>query len=96
MSRAWRLRRLIERDVKRMLLEEAKRRGVDPRVIAEWLRDEHGIQIGGRIDWGKIEKVVASSEEVTSYELATFLQELGVDVPEDKWLEVLRKYGVRV
>jgi hypothetical protein len=91
-----RLRRLIERDVKRMLIEEAKRHGVDPRAIIEWLRDEHGIQVGGRPDWSKVEKVVVSSDEVTSYELASFLQELGIEVPEEKWIEVLRRYGVRV
>ncbi len=91
-----RLRRLIERDIKRMLLEEAKRRGVDPRVLVEWLREEHGVQIGGKPDWGKVEKAIVGDDEITSYELAAFLQELGVEVSEDKWLEILRRYGLRV
>ena len=91
-----RLRKLIEREIKKMLLEEAKKRGIDPRLVIEWLRDEHGIQVGGRPDWRKVEKVVLSSEDVTSYELASFLHDQGVEVPEDKWLEILRKYGVRV
>ena len=91
-----RLRRIIEREVKRMLLEEARRHGIDPRVVVEWLREELGIHVGGRPDWRKVEKVVLSSDDVTSYELASFLREQGVEVPEEKWLEILRKYGIRV
>ncbi len=91
-----RLRPLIEREIKRMLIEEARRHGVDPRAFVEWLREEHGIQIGGRVDWKRVEKAIVSNDEVTSYELAVFLEELGVEVPEEKWIEVLRKYGVRV
>ncbi|AEM39389.1 hypothetical protein Pyrfu_1532 [Pyrolobus fumarii 1A] len=92
----WRLRPLIEREIKRMLVDEAKRRGVDPRQLIEWLREEHGMQIGGAPDWRRVEKAIVSNTEITSYELASFLQELGVEIPEEKWIAILRKYGIRV
>ncbi len=86
-------RRLVEREVKKMLLEAAKRGGLSPRSVAEWLREEYGIN--ARPEWRSIEKALLSPE-VTSNEFAAFLVDNGVEVPEEKWIEILRKYGIRV
>jgi len=84
-------RALVERKLKEMLLEAAERAGLDPRELAEWLYEEHGVRVAG--GWASLRRAVARSE-VTAQELAVFLLEHGVEVDEEAWIEVVKKYSI--
>ncbi len=85
-------RRMMEREIKSMLLEVAKKH-LDPSHVSEWLREEFGLNTRG--DWRSIERALMSPE-VTSNEFAVFLEENGIKIPEERWFEILRRYGIRV
>jgi hypothetical protein len=84
-------RRLLERRLKEMLLEEAERAGLEPWRLAEWLYEEHGVRV--RPDPRSVRRAVLSSP-VTAQELAVFLMEEGVEVSEEKWLRILREQPI--
>ena len=85
-------RRLLERKLKEMLLEQAKEAGINPEQIAEWLYEAAGIRANPA--WRDIEKAVLRSDEISAQELAAYLVSEGVNVDEQKWLEILRQHGL--
>lgn len=84
-------RRLLERRLKEMLLDQAQRAGLGAERLAEWLYEEHGVR--ARPDWRSVRRAALSSP-VTAQELAAFLIEEGVEVDEDAWLRVLKEYSI--
>lgn len=88
---AYTRRRLLERRLKEMLLGQARRAGVEPGVVAEWLYEEHGVKT--RPNWVSVERALLGGE-VTAQEFAAFLLDIGVEVDEEEWLEVLKSTGV--
>jgi hypothetical protein len=70
-----------------MLLDAARRAGVDPAELAEWLYYEAGVR--SKPSWESLERAVLRAREVTAQSLAAFLVELGVKVDEEEWLRLL-------
>ncbi|ABM81043.1 hypothetical protein [Hyperthermus butylicus] len=85
-------RRLLERKLKEMLLEQAKRAGISPEQLAEWLYESAGIRV--KATWHDVEREVLRSDEVSAQELAAYLLSEGVEVDESKWLDILRQHGL--
>ncbi|MET1128925.1 MAG: hypothetical protein ABWW70_06370 [Thermoproteota archaeon] len=81
-------RRVVEKRLKRFLLEEARKAKLDLQEIAEWLQFSAGIS--ARPDWGDIERKILEAEEISAQELAAFLLEEGVRVDEEKWIEIVK------
>ncbi len=84
-------RSLVERKLKEMLLDAAERAGIEPGEVAEWLYEEHGVRAGR--SWKAVRRAVVRSE-VTAQELAVFLLDHGVEVDEEAWIEVVKKYSI--
>ncbi len=81
---------LVDRKLRKILLEEARKQGLSASTLAERLSDELGYKIPS--NWEKIERIILETEEIDARELATILLDLGVQVPEDKWIEIVSKY----
>lgn len=84
-------RALVERKLKEMLLDAAERAGIEPGEIADWLYEEHGVRAAR--SWSAVRRAVARSE-VTAQELAVFLLDHGVEVDEEAWIEIVKKYSI--
>ncbi|NOZ89542.1 MAG: hypothetical protein GXO15_06425 [Crenarchaeota archaeon] len=79
-------RRVVERRMKEVLLEAARRAGVDPGELAEWLSYAAGVR--AEASWSSVRRAVLRPE-VSAQELAAFLVTEGVEVPEGELLEAL-------
>lgn len=77
----------IERELKRILLWNARDGGVDLDELVEWLYYAVGVRV--RRDWCDVEKKVLKSKELTARELASFLASEGINVDEEAWIELL-------
>ncbi len=87
-------RRIIERKLKEMILEEARRRGVDPRDLAEWAYYAAGVKVR-RTDWDEVVRAILRSDDITAQELAAYLYtEHGLEIDENRWVEVLRSFSL--
>ncbi len=81
------------REIKMLLLERLEKSGIDLQELVEWVYDEYGIRVRRR--WEDVRRVLLSCE-VEPQALAVFMLEHGIEVPEEEWIKVLRKHGIKV
>ncbi len=80
---------IVERRIKELLLSIA-RQYLEPSELANWLYEEYGLKI--RPDWRHIERAILKSKEIRSQELAVFLLEKNIEIPENEWLNIVTRY----
>ena len=85
--------RLLERKLKEMLLEAARRQGVSASRLAERLEEELGARLPR--SWDKLVRVIVESDEIDERELAAVMVDMGVEVPEEEWLKLVSRYSLR-
>ncbi len=76
-------RKAKEKAVKAALVKQLRESGVDPREVAEWLWEDHGVKV--RPNWRDIERAILREEDVTPQDLAVFMIESGVEPDEGAW-----------
>ena len=84
-------RKLRERTVKEVLLDQMIEEGVSPREAAEWLWDDFGKRV--RPDWRSIKKAVLGDPDITSQDIAVFMIENGIEPREGAWDVMSRPRG---
>jgi hypothetical protein len=84
------LRTLVEKEIKKMLLERAKESNIPLEEVAEWLYYEAGVR--AKPSWKDIEEKILRND-IDAQAFAAFLLDYGVEIDEDKWLEILNKYS---
>ncbi len=73
-------------------MDAARGSGVRLGALVERLEEEMGVRLPR--DWERLTEYVVSSDEIDARELAAVLVDLGVEVPEDKWIELVSSYGL--
>ncbi len=77
--------RTRERVVKERLVTFMEEKGVDPRVVSEWLWEEFGKRV--KPSWRDVRRAIVRDSEVTPQDLVLLLYDLGLDVDESLWGE---------
>ncbi len=85
--------RLLERRLKEILLEAARRQGVSAARLAERIEEETGLRVPR--SWEGLVRFVLSSGEIDERELAAILVDLGVEVPEEEWINLVSRYRLK-
>ncbi|BEP17592.1 hypothetical protein PYJP_09440 [Pyrofollis japonicus] len=84
------LRTLAEKEVKKILLVHAKQSNVPLEEIVEWLYYEAGVK--AKPSWKDVEEKILRNE-IDAQAFAAFLLDYGVEINEDKWIEIINKYS---
>ncbi|MEB3860831.1 MAG: hypothetical protein GSR84_01250 [Desulfurococcales archaeon] len=72
-----------ERAIKEVLVGQLKSSGIPASDVAEWLWEDFGIRV--RSEWGRLERAILSSRDVTPQDLAVFMIDNGVEPEEGAW-----------
>ncbi len=78
------------KEVKRLLFRLLRDSLRDPAKVSRIIYDEYGVKV--KPSWSSIESFIVGNEDVRPQELAVLLMDMGVEIPELKWIKILEKY----
>ncbi|MCE4598746.1 MAG: hypothetical protein F7C81_00915 [Desulfurococcales archaeon] len=76
-------RRIKERSIKEVLLEQLKSSNIEISDVVEWLWDDFGKRVKG--DWRSIEKAVLGDPDISPQDVAVFMIDNGITPNEGAW-----------